>query len=194
MFARPAGTGPFPAVVAFGGSSGGLGPAASWAPVLASRGLATLAIALFGVPGLPDGCVGLEVEAVERAIGWLQARPDLAADRVGVMGQSRGSELALWSGALLDEVGAVVGIAASGLHWAGMGRGGQVDAPTYTFRGQPLPYLYTPEHPSPLPNGEPVALRPVFEHVLARHPSEELQAAEIPVERTGRAHPAGGRR
>ena len=36
LFARPAGPGPFPAVVAFGGSGGGLGPAAAWGPALAS--------------------------------------------------------------------------------------------------------------------------------------------------------------
>lgn len=48
-YLRPPGPGPFPAVVAFGGSGGGLGPAAAWAPVLASRGVATLAIAFFGM-------------------------------------------------------------------------------------------------------------------------------------------------
>ena len=39
IFARPAGRGPFPGLVAFGGSGGGLGPTATWAPVLASHGL-----------------------------------------------------------------------------------------------------------------------------------------------------------
>jgi hypothetical protein len=53
LFARPAGDGPFPGVVCFGGSSGGLAAAAAWAPVLASHGFATLAIAYFGVPGTP---------------------------------------------------------------------------------------------------------------------------------------------
>ena len=78
LFARPAGPGPFPAVVAFGGSGGGLGPAGAWAPVLASHGFATLAIAYFGAPGLPAALERIEVEVVERAVEWLGSRDDVA--------------------------------------------------------------------------------------------------------------------
>ncbi len=45
LFAAPLGAGPFPSVVAFGGSGGGLGPTVGWAPALAARGFAVLAIA-----------------------------------------------------------------------------------------------------------------------------------------------------
>ena len=95
LYCRPAGPGPFPAVVAFGGSGGGLGPASSWAPALASRGIAVLAIAYFAAPGLPDALVEIEVECVERARSWLLAQPEVADKPVALMGQSRGSELAL---------------------------------------------------------------------------------------------------
>ena len=128
IFARPAGLGPFPGVVAFGGSGGGLGPAAAWAPVLASRGLATLAIAYFGGPGLPGALAGIEVEVVERAARWLLRRGDVAPAAVGVIGASRGSELALWAGALLDTIGAVVAFAPSGISWSGLDAAGPVDA------------------------------------------------------------------
>jgi acyl-CoA thioester hydrolase/bile acid acetyltransferase-like protein len=125
LFARPAGEGPFPAVVCFGGSSGGLGAAAAWAPLLASHGFATLAIAYFGVPGLPRALVGIEVEVVERAAAWLLGRADVGGGRVAALGMSRGSELALLAGALLDRVGAVVGFAPSGSPGAGSGRAGR---------------------------------------------------------------------
>jgi dienelactone hydrolase len=77
VFARPAGDGPFAGVVAFGGSGGGLGPSGQWAALLASRGIATLAISFFGVAGVPAELVGIEVEVVERAIAWLRHRPEV---------------------------------------------------------------------------------------------------------------------
>lgn len=140
LFCRPAGTGPFPGIVAFGGSGGGLGPAGAWAPVLASRGFAVLAISYFGLPGLPDSLVGIEVEVVERAARWLLSRADVRAPAVTVMGQSRGSELALLAAALLPDVHAAIGIAPSGVLWSGLASTGPVDAPAWTFGGQPLPY------------------------------------------------------
>ena len=182
IFARPAGPGPFPAVVAFGGSGGGLGPAAAWAPVLASRGLATLAIAYFGGPGLPGALAGIEVEVVERAARWLLRRGDVASGTVGVLGVSRGSELALWAGALLDTIGAVAAFAPSGVSWSGLDAGGPVDAPAWTFAGQPLPYapVGAPAKVAQAPAAGPVALRAAFEPVLAR--PELFEHAVIPVE------------
>ena len=182
MFARPAGPGPFPGVVAFGGSGGGLGPAAAWAPVLASRGLATLAIAYFGGPGLPGALAGIEVEVVERAAHWLLRRGDVAPGTVGVMGTSRGSELALWAGALLDTIGAVVAFAPSGISWSGLDAGGPVDAPAWTFAGQPLPYvpIGASAKAVPAPSAGPVALRAAFEPVLAD--PGLFESAVIPVE------------
>src|SRR5215467_11692377 len=133
VFARPAGEVSFPAVVAFAGSGGGPGPSVGWAALLASRGFATLAISYFGTPGLPRDLVEIEVEVVERAIEWLLRRPDVRL-RVGIMGYSRGSELAMLAGALLDHVEAVVACAPSGVVWNGLDSGGPVSLPAWTFR------------------------------------------------------------
>jgi hypothetical protein len=182
LFARPAGDGPFPGVVCFGGSSGGLAAAAAWAPVLASHGFATLAIAYFGVPGLPGALVGIEVEVVERAAAWLLGRPDVRGGRVAVVGMSRGSELALLAGTLLDRVGAVVAFAPSGVSWSGYGPGGPVDAPAWSFRGAPIPYLGGDATPPPgFRTAGPITLRPLFERAL--QDADAVRAAEIPVER-----------
>ena len=182
IFARPAGPGPFSGVVAFAGSGGGLGPAAAWAPALASRGLATLAIAYFGGPGLPSALAGIEVEVVERAARWLLRRDDVASGTVGVLGVSRGSELALWAGALLEEIGAVVAFAPSGVSWSALDASGPVDAPAWTFAGQPLPYVAigAPAKAARAPAAGPVALRAAFEPMLAD--PRLFEHAVIPVE------------
>ena len=187
VFARPAGTGPFPGVVAFGGSGGGLGPSLGWAALLASHGFATLAIAYFGGPGLPSALVEIEIEVVERAARWLLDRGDVAAAGVAVVGMSRGSELALWSGVLLDTVNAVVAFSPSGIGWSGLNASGPVDGPAWTFRGEPIPYAPIGDAARARfdmpPSNAPLALRGAFDAVLA-HPSAYQQAV-IPVERIG---------
>jgi len=180
LYARPPGSGPFPAVIAFGGSGGGLGPAAAWAPALASHGIAVLAIAYFGSPDLPEDLVRIDVEVVERAVLWLIGRPEVRRDPVAVMGASRGSELALLAGALLDNVGAVVAYAPSGVSWAGLGAKGPVDAPAWRFRGADIPYARLRAGGGPPTGTGPIALRPMFEHMLGDR--EAIRAAGIPVE------------
>jgi dienelactone hydrolase len=105
------------------------------------------------------------------------------------MGMSRGSELALLAGALLDDVAAVVAVAPSGVSWAGIGPAGMLDAPAWTFRGEDVPHAPRvaavpgrSSMPSPTgPPGQPVHLRPIFEALLSD--GEAVRAAEIPVER-----------
>jgi dienelactone hydrolase len=184
LFARPAGPGPFPAVIAFAGSGGGLGPAAAWAPALASHGIAALSIAYFGVPGLPQDLVRIDIEIVAQATDWLLRRPDVDPGRIAVMGMSRGSELALLAGAFLEPVSSVVAFAPSGVCWAGLGAHGPVGAPAWRFGGEDIPCAGIRPQGYPLPEaapGSPIALRPLFEAMLSDR--DAIRAAEIPVER-----------
>jgi dienelactone hydrolase len=184
LFARPRGDGPFPAVVALAGSSGGFGPAAAWAPVLASHGFATLAIAYFGAPGLPAALERIEIEVVERGMAWLARRDDVRPG-AAVIGISRGSELALLAGAVLEGVCAVAAFAPSGVSWAALGPRGPLPAPSWTFRGEDIPYVpLTPLAPGVLaPSGSaPLRLRSLYEAALAAD-IDATRSAEIPVER-----------
>lgn len=169
VLAQPDGAGPWPAVVAFGGSGGGLGPSIGWAPALAAEGFAVLAVAYFAAPGLPSALVDIEVEVVERAVAWLFDGSYVAGATVAVMGMSRGSELALLASTVVDRVGPVVAFAPSGISWSGLGPGGPVDAAAWTFRGEPVPYVAMTAGPPPIapPTEGPLALRPMFDAVLA---------------------------
>jgi uncharacterized protein len=180
LFARPTTNGPHPALIAFGGSAGGLGPSAVWAPALAERGYAVLAIAYFGAPGLPADLDRIDVDVVARAAQWLRAQPNISDSHFGVMGASRGSELALLAGIHIHAIGPIVALAPSGISWFALNAHGPLNSPSWIVDGAPVPYPW-PRSGFSAPTGNgPIALRPMFEQLLTdRH---AIRRAELPIE------------
>ena len=184
----PVDGGPHPGVVLIGGSEGGLHELD--AALLAARGFAVLALAYFGMRGVPPVLVDLPLEYFGGALAWLRSRGRVRDGRLGVIGGSRGGEAALLIGAMFPEVGAVVSTVGSGLITQGIGMGnGLIDileqpVASWTWRGRPLPFLrneVTPELKRQVAAGEPVELRLAFLPGLADR--EAVAAATIPVER-----------
>lgn len=145
----PAGDGPSPGVLVLGGSEGGLSPFAErQAALLASRGHAALALAYFrgelfepgGADGLPDTLKRVPLEYFGRAIRWLGERDSVDGGRLGVLGTSRGGEMALLLGATYPELGAVVSYVGSGVVTPAIDDGGIADEPAWTRGGEPVPY------------------------------------------------------
>jgi dienelactone hydrolase len=161
-FFRPASGGPVPGVLVLGGSDGGLAPyAMREAALLARHGFAALALAYFYMGSLPDRLAGIPLEYFGGAIGWLKDQPSVRADRLGVIGTSRGGELALLLGAHYPDLQAVVSYVGSGLVFPSPAG----PEPAWTFRGKPLPWISNPFN------------------ILQADP-EQFDKAEIPVERT----------
>ncbi len=128
---------PTPAIIVLGGSEGGYNQ--GWAAVIASKTrLPTLALGYFGLKGLPATLESIPLETIEKALLWLNQQPFVAKDCFGIIGASRGGELALLSASIFPQIRAVVGYTASGVIWEGIG---SKPAPAWTFRGQPFPYL-----------------------------------------------------
>lgn len=189
---RPSGSTPSPAVIALGGAGGGLSDGG--AENLASEGFAALALSYFGVPPLPRELVEIPLEYFERALAWLRAQPGVDAERVAVVGNSKGAELALLLGAVYPEdVGAVVGYAPSPLVWQGITFDREVyyggPRSPWSFRGIPVPFVPLPR---PLPSelvritgsffdGRAVSGRPFYERALASRTA--MEAAAIAVEK-----------
>jgi len=117
------GSTPRGAVVVLGGSEGGIGLAEELAALLASHDFAALAVAYFGVKGLPGRLVRIPVEYVESAAEWLLNQPETAGLGIGVLGVSRGGELALLLATSFPKIRAVVGFAASSVVWPGFTQG-----------------------------------------------------------------------
>jgi len=114
MLYRPAGPGPFPAVVALhtcDGLSSGASDAiderySEWGEHLAKAGFAVLFPDSFGSRGLTAQCSQRQrpVRASRARINdagaarqWLQAQPWVIADRVSLLGWSHGATTALWA-------------------------------------------------------------------------------------------------
>jgi dienelactone hydrolase len=194
---RPDSDGPRPAIIDLGGSIGGL--LERRAALLASHGYVALALAYFGIEGLPQDLFRIPLEYFETALRWLQAQEGVASDRVVVMGESRGGELALLLGATFSQIRAVVGLVPSGVMLAGFRHHrvkmvGLVEMairrpPGWTYRGAPLPSLVPGRlSVSSIVNygwkslrRAPIAATPFF--LEAMKDKEALERAAIPVER-----------
>jgi dienelactone hydrolase len=126
-----------PGVLVVGGSEGGmpLGKAA-W---LASRGYAALALAYFRYDDLPPLLEGIPLEYFGSALAWMMQRPEILADRIAVVGTSRGGELALELGSVIPQIKAVVAYVPANVRRAACCGNTRVPY-AWTWQGQPLAY------------------------------------------------------
>ena len=115
----PAGDDRRPAVLAVGGSGGGLSFADAIAPLLASHGYTSMALAYFRMEGLPATLDRIPLEYFERALAWLARHPRVDADRIAMLGGSRGGELVLPPRCTFPSIRAVVAYVPSGLVYGG---------------------------------------------------------------------------
>jgi dienelactone hydrolase len=183
-FAVPDGGGPHPGVVALSGSGGGV--PSWWGDLLAPHGLAVLAAAYFGVAPLPSALCEIPVETVAAAGEWLRRRPEVRSGRAGLVGGSKGAELALLAAtAYPDLFGPVAAIAPSCVAWFGVDlTGGVIDASarsSWTLGGRSVPFV--PPVPGIGFERTERGLRSVGIYAAALEQAEAVAAAAIPVER-----------
>jgi dienelactone hydrolase len=177
----PPGTGEVPGVIVVGGSEGGLESASDWARLLASHGYASLALAYFRVEGLPGQLDGIPVETVKRALDYLTTAGGVDPGRIGIVGSSRGSELALLAASTYSQIKAVVAYSPSNTSWAALVRGPQKAA--WTIGGEPVPFV--PNPPRELITGlkeMATGLTPALQGLFLSY-GHAVQKAEIPVEK-----------
>jgi dienelactone hydrolase len=184
----PASGGPRPGVVLLGGAEGGLHELD--AALLAGHGFAVLALAYFGVEGVPAALVDVPLEYFATAVSFMEAHERVRGDRLAVMGGSRGGEAALLVGATDPRVRAVVSTVGSGVMTQGIPRADTflemiaTRVPSWSQDGRSLAYLpcsVTAELADQVASGGPVELGLAFLEGLAD--ADAVAAAAIPVER-----------
>lgn len=179
-----------PGIVLLGGSSGGF-PSRRVASLLASRGYTVLALAYFGHDGLPDRLVEVPLASVETAVEWFAGHERVRPEPLGVVGWSRGGELALVAATRCERLRTAVGYAPSTVTFQGnvlLSDAGSA----WTVDGDPLPYVPLARPPgfrlqavARWLRGRALSVRPLFERGLARAGDERIHAATVPVEAVG---------
>lgn len=170
-----------PTIIVLGGSGGGLRE--GQAALLASYGFNTLALAYFGIEDLPNELVEIPLEYIEKAIDWLKENPKVDITKLGMLGTSKGGELALLSASKFSLIKAVAAYVPSGVIYPGISKSLSGKS-SWKYKGESLPFAYENvpsevelEIISARENGDPVSWRKVYQYW-----AEGAVAAEISVE------------
>jgi dienelactone hydrolase len=115
------GAGRHPGVLLLGGSEGGLGedPKAQ-ALLLQAQGFSTLHLAYHNAPGKPANLVNVPLEDFYRGLDWLKRQPGVDANRIGIVGYSKGAEAGLLVATRYPGIRAVVLGMPSSVVWDGL--------------------------------------------------------------------------
>jgi hypothetical protein len=175
-----------PAIVVLGGSEGGLDEPD--ARILAEHGYAALAVAYFGIDPLPSKLAMIPVETVSRGIDWLAARPDVDDTRVGILGTSKGAELALLAATREPRIRATAVVAPTAYVWFGLNFGYGPETSSWSAGGAPVAYIPSDAAADAaigraFATGGPVAYRDTYNASYAAAPAAVREGATIPVER-----------
>lgn len=173
------GVGPRPAILLLGGSEGGLGKdMRALALLLQAEGYSILQLAYHNAPGKSAKLKNIPLEDFRRGLDWLKAQPGVDANRLGIVGYSKGAEAGLLVATRYPGVRAAALGMPSSVVWDGMTGENYMFgsfSSSWSEGGKPLPHLAY--------KGQPGSdgLMPVFVNGLKD--LDKNPAAIIPVER-----------
>jgi dienelactone hydrolase len=171
--------------VMLSGSSGGIPE--HLATRLAENGVSAFALGYHGAPGLPPALIEIPIEYLQRGIELFCER-FAKRQSIGVIGMSKGAELALVLAAQLGgTIDRVVAVAPSHVVWFGLKAPRQdVDRrstrSSWSRHGVPLPFLPCPPDIRPAFNERGLRTDVFFD--MSRYEPGEVDVARIPVERS----------
>ena len=137
------GAGRRPALLALGGSEGGLGEGSKrLALALQAEGFSVLSLSYHRAPGQSPHLELIPLETFSAGVSWLQRQAEVDPERIGIVGVSKGAEAALLAATRDPRIRAVVAGAPSSVAWQGASfdRDGAF-ASSWTERGRPLEHL-----------------------------------------------------
>ena len=170
-----------PGIIDLTGSGGNLSE--TRAALLASHGYITFALAYFGLESLPMTLDNIPLEYFNKAIHYLKQQRGIDPGRIGIIGGSRGGELALLVGSTYSEISCVIGYVPSVF----INPGSTGDA-AWTLNGEPLPYVsqepdmqLIAEIQKNIAEGKAVSFTPMFNSIINNRTA--VQDMEIPIEK-----------
>lgn len=153
------------------------------ARLLVRQGMTALSIRWFGGPGQSPGICEIPLETFTAAVDLLRAN---GAERIGILGTSKGAEAALLTAVHDPRVDVVVALSPTSRVWCNVGPGRDGARHPYrsswTWREQPLPFVALDDSwAASEPGDGPRAIRGWYELSL-RTFAHLLSPAAIPVE------------
>ena len=130
-----------PGIIFLGGSGGGLSWASRMAAITANEGYNCLAVAYFNTEGLPRHLAQLPLEYVDNVIDYFINRNDTDDNKIGVIGYSKGAELALLMASRRTEIKSVVAIAPGSAVFQGFKPPEYPTVSSWTLDGEDLPFV-----------------------------------------------------
>lgn len=184
-----------PVVVILHGADGGDEAGRVMGPMLARLGYAAVGLPYYSpnwgdygpppqFPDLPGSFIDIRVDQLAELREALRGVPAADVERFGLFGGSKGSEFALIAAGKYDWIDAVVAYTPTDVVWEGWGLE-MVEAEgtrsSFSFGGQPLPFMPYRGFVDGLLAGDAADLRAIHENGRADHPDREA-AARIRVE------------
>lgn len=152
------------------------------ARLLAQHGAHAVALQWFGGQDQAPGVCEVPLEAFVRAIDRLRSE---VAGKLAVVGLSKGAEAAALLACIDDRIDLAVAMSPTSVVWGNVGAGLDGAAVPYrsswTWQGEPLPFVTYDESWSAAEAQGPVSYRTLYEQSIRLNPVASA-AAEIPVE------------
>lgn len=171
---------PAPLLVFLGGSEGGMSMTNSRSTQERQQyldaGFALLVIGYFGLPGTPTGLDRIELSGIIEAINNTTKKPAIKAEKLAVIGVSKGAELALVLASQFHQFSTVISVVGSDVvfgspEWYST-------SSSWSWQQQPLAFLpFTMKSAAALTQGDYRR-----GHEIAMQDQERYQQAKIPVE------------
>jgi fermentation-respiration switch protein FrsA (DUF1100 family) len=176
---------PRKAIIMLGGSEGGKTWSRIRQPVelLVQRGYAIFSLAYFKAQSLSGTLEEIPLEYFEKAFAWLSVQPGIVADKVAILGGSKGAEAALLLGSRYPQIKAIVAFSPSSVVWQGIPKRrfdlGKAVKSSWAYQGKGLPFL---AYPTPSSKMALLTLRLRKIHEAALQDRARMEEAAIPVE------------
>ncbi|WP_420477822.1 dienelactone hydrolase family protein [Brevundimonas sp. FT23028] len=186
---------PKPVVVILHGADGNDEAGVRFGPILARMGYAAVGLPYYSpnwgeygpppkFPDLPGSFIDIRVDQIAELREALRGMPGADVERFGLFGASKGAEFALIAGSRYPWIDSIVAYTPTDVVWEGWGLE-MVEAEgtrsSFSFGGQPLPFVPYRGFVEGLLAGPAADLRAIHENGRADHP-ETAVAARIPVE------------
>lgn len=172
-----------PAVLVLGGSAGGFRWSEQAAALLQSRGYHALAVAYFDYHGrgkLPRELSRIALEYFDQAVDWLQNRPEVEEQRIGILGLSKGSEAAmLYTDSFQNRITALAAYVPPSYSFEGAYLGKQKNIGSWTLHSRELPFLPYPGDSRFFPVNRDGLIRQLHEEAIKSATPESRERAAI---------------